>query len=468
MVGKVPRCARNDGISLAMTASLIIRGTRVLTPNGLRAAAIHIADGRIARVSAFAEVPRGVDLVDAGDALIFPGLVDTHVHVNEPGRTEWEGFATATRAAAAGGITTLLDMPLNSIPPTTNVPALEVKRASAFGRCAVDTGFLGGLIPGNTAELAPLHRAGVFGFKCFLCPSGVAEFPPMSPRDLQEAAPSLAALDALVMVHAEWPPALEDAAAKSGDRRSYATWLARRPVTAETDAVRFLIGLAREWGLRVHVVHVSASETLALIAAARAEGVRMTAETCPHYLGFAAEEIPDGATEFKCAPPIREARHREDLWEALARDRLDAVVSDHSPAPAAMKLREDGDFLRAWGGIASLQLRLPAVWTGARARGYPPERLAAWLCAGPARLAGLTGRKGAIAAGYDADLVLWHPEEEFVVNDTILRHRHPVTPWLGRTLAGVVEATYLRGEQAYARGAADRPAGGRLLDRLGS
>lgn len=447
---------------------LIIRGRRVATPDGLRAAAIHIAGGQIASVRAFDDVAPGAELVEAGDALVFPGLVDTHVHVNEPGRTDWEGFATATRAAAAGGVTTLLDMPLNSIPPTTSVAALETKRAAALGRCAVDTGFLGGLVPGNGAELAPLHSAGVFGFKCFLCPSGVDEFPPMSPGGLREAAPALAALDALLMVHAEWPAALEHAAGSSGDRRSYATWLAGRPVTAETEAVRFLIGLARESGLRVHVVHVSAPETLELVGVARAEGIRMTAETCPHYLGFAAEEIPDGATEYKCAPPIREARRREGLWEALASDRLDAVVSDHSPAPPAMKLREEGDFLRAWGGIASLQLRLPAIWTGARARGYPPERLAAWLCAGPARLAGLTGRKGAIAAGHDADLVLWHPEKEFVVSETVLRHRHAITPWLGRTLAGVVEATYLRGEPVYARGAADQPPRGRLLTRLAS
>jgi allantoinase len=454
---------------MALEASLVIRGRHVATPDGLRPAAVHVADGRIARVSAFDAVAPGVDLVDAGDALVFPGLVDTHVHVNEPGRADWEGFATATRAAAAGGVTTLLDMPLNSIPPTTAVAALESKRAAALGRCAVDTGFLGGLVPGNGAELAPLHSAGVFGFKCFLCPSGVEEFPPMSPRDLREAAPALAALDALLMVHAEWPAVLDDASGNSGERRSYATWLAGRPVTAETEAVRFLIGLARDSGLRIHVVHVSAPETLGLIDAARAEGIRMTAETCPHYLGFAAEEIPDGATEYKCAPPIREARHREGLWEALAHDRLDAVVSDHSPAPPVMKLREEGDFLRAWGGIASLQLRLPAIWTGARARGYPPERLAAWLCAGPARLAGLAGRKGALAAGHDADLVLWHPEKEFVVSETILRHRHSMTPWLGRRLAGVVEATYLRGEQVYARGAADSPApGGRLLSRLDS
>src|SRR5918994_990736 len=235
--------------------SLVIRGQHVATPDGLRAAAVHISSGRIARVSGFDEVPRGAEMVEAGEVLVFPGLVDTHVHVNQPGRTEWEGFATATRAAAAGGVTTLLDMPLNSIPPTTSVAALETKRAAALGHCAVDAGFLGGLVPGNGAELAPLYAAGVFGFKCFLCPSGVDEFPPMSPGDLSAAAPALAALDAVLMVHAEWPAALDHAAGSTGTRRAYATWLAARPVTAETEAVRFLIGLARESGLRIHVVH---------------------------------------------------------------------------------------------------------------------------------------------------------------------------------------------------------------------
>jgi allantoinase len=448
--------------------ALIVRGTRVVTPHGVRAAAIHVVDGRIARVARFDEVPRGGELVEAGESLVFPGLVDTHAHVNEPGRTEWEGFETATRAAAAGGVTTLLDMPLNSIPPTTTVAGLEAKRAAARGRCAVDTGFLGGAIPGNLSELAPLHAAGVFGFKCFLCPSGVDEFPPMSPDDLLAAAPALAAVAALLMVHAEWPPALEATGRPSGDPRRYATWLATRPVAAETEAVRFLIGLARETGLRVHVVHVSAPETLELITGARDQGLDISAETCPHYLDFAAEEIPDGATEYKCAPPIRQARCREGLWTALAKGELEVVVSDHSPAPPAMKLAEEGDFLRAWGGIASLQLRLPAVWTAARARGHSPASLASWLCAGPARLAGLAGRKGAIAPGCDADLVLWHPEEDFVVSVTDLRHRHSTTPWLGRTLAGVVEATYLRGQQVYARGAPDQPVRGRLLSRLDS
>ena len=445
--------------------SLIVRGTRVVAPDGVRAAAIHIAYGRIARLSRFDEVPEGAELVEAGDAVVFPGLVDTHVHVNEPGRTDWEGFESATRAAAAGGVTTLLDMPLNSIPPTTRVAALEIKRAAAFDRCAVDTGFLGGLIPGNTAELAPLHAAGVFGFKCFLCPSGVDEFSPLSPDELRMAAPALAALDALLMVHAEWPEELKRPGPLSANR-SHDAWLASRPVEAETRAVRFLIDVAHEFGLRVHVVHVSAADTLDLIARARTEGVPISAETCPHYLGFAAGEIPDGATEYKCAPPIRESRHRDGLWDGLARNHLDVVVSDHSPAPPTLKLREEGDFFRAWGGIASLQLRLPATWTLASARGHPPERLAQWLCAGPARLVGLGGRKGAIAPGYDADLVLWHPEREFEVDRAVLRHRHVISPWLGRTLAGVVEATYLRGEQVYARGTTDQPVHGRLLTRL--
>jgi allantoinase len=447
-----------------MARDLVIRGARVATADGLRAAAIHIAAGRIARLATFADVPPGTELVEAGDALVFPGLVDTHVHVNEPGRTEWEGFASATRAAAAGGVTTIVDMPLNSIPPTTTVAALEAKRAAARGRCAVDTGFLGGVVPGNTGDLEPLHRAGVLGFKCFLCPSGVDEFPPVSTGDLRRAAPVLAALGAVLMVHAELPAVLERSTSAAGDPQSHATWLASRPVEAETEAVRLLVEVGRASGLRVHVVHVSAPETLDLVDAARAAGVPMTAETCPHYLAFAAEEIPPGGTEYKCAPPIREAARREGLWDALSRGRLDLVVSDHSPAPPAMK-RAGGDFLRAWGGIASLQLRLPAVWTGARARGHAPERLVEWLCAGPARLAGLAGRKGAIAPGHDADLVLWHPEKELVVDEATLRYRHSLTPWSGRRLRGVVETVWLRGERVFARGAPDEPPRGLLLAR---
>jgi allantoinase len=440
----------------------------VATPEGLRGAAIHIIDGTIAKVTAFEDVPRAADLVEAGDLLVFPGLVDTHVHINDPGRSDWEGFTTATQAAAAGGVTTLLDMPLNSIPPTTTVEGLEAKRAAAQGRCAVDVGFLGGVIPGHHTSLEPLHAAGVFAFKCFLCPSGVDEFPAMPAPELRDVAPILAGLDALLMVHAEWPATLERVGPPAGDRRSHARWLASRPAEAETEAVRFLIRLSRETNLRIHVVHVSAAETLELLAAAQEEGVRITAETCPHYLGFAAEEIPEGATEYKCAPPIREARHREALWDGLARGRFDVVVSDHSPAPPELKLREEGDFFGAWGGIASLQLRLPAVWTLARDRGHPPERLVRWLCEGPAALVRLSNRKGSIAPGRDADLVVWNPDQEFVVEPAMLRHRHPTTPWLGRTLAGVVEATYLRGERIYARMAPDPPAHGRSLIRTDS
>jgi allantoinase len=446
----------------------VVRSGRVALPEGVRPAAVHIAAGRITRIGPYDEAHGDPHLVEAGDAWVFPGLVDTHVHVNEPGRTEWEGFATATRAAAAGGVTTIVDMPLNSIPPTTTVAALDAKRDAARGQCAVDTGFLGGLVPGNAGEIAGLHAAGVFAFKCFLCPSGVEEFPAIAPGELREAAPRLAELDALLMAHAEWPPVLERSAGISGDPRAHATWLATRPPDAEIEAVAFLIDVARETGLRVHVVHVSAPDTIRLVEAARAAGVRITVETCPHYLSFSAEEIPPGATEFKCAPPIREARHRDGLWDALRAGRLDAVVSDHSPSPAAMKRRDEGDFLRAWGGIASLQLRLPAVWTEARARGCRPEELVPWLCGGPARLVGLDRRKGAIAPGHDADLVLWHPDRDVLVDERYLQHRHPLTPWLGRALAGVVEATYLRGERVHPRDTTDGPVRGRLLTRLDS
>lgn len=444
----------------------VIRGERVATPGGIRPAAIHVEGGRIAAVRPYGELAPGAEVVEAGDALVFPGLVDTHVHVNEPGRTDWEGFASATRAAAAGGVTALLDMPLNSRPPTTTRAALELKRRAAEGQCAVDVGFLGGVVPGNTADLRALHEAGVFGFKSFLCHSGVDEFPPVSLDDLRRALGVLAPLDALLMVHAELPAELERAAgpARAGNPAAYATWLAARPAEAEVAAVRVLVALARDAGARVHVVHVSSPEAAALVAEARAQGVRVSAETCPHYLTFAAEEIPDGATGYKCAPPVRNAAAREGLWAALERGALDAVVSDHSPASPPQR-GAHGDFLRAWGGIASLQLRLPAVWSAARARGHGPERLVEWLCAGPARLGGLDGRKGAIAPGRDADLVVWHPDQELVVDAGGLRHRHAATPWLGRRLTGVVEATWLRGELAFSRSAADPPPRGRLLER---
>lgn len=446
---------------------VIFRSRRVITPHGSGPAAIHVAGGRIAAVGEYEAVGAGIAVIDAGDAVILPGLVDTHVHINEPGRTEWEGFASATRAAAAGGVTTLLDMPLNSIPATTTAAALEAKRAAARGRVAVDVGFIGGVVPGNAGEVAGLCAAGVHAFKCFLVPSGVEEFTPVTEAGLREVLPILSRLGALLMVHAELPgPLLQAAGSRGDDPRRYSTWLASRPATAEVEAVRLVSALASEYGARIHVVHLSSAESLSVLAAARNAGACVTAETCPHYLTFAAEEIPDGATEFKCAPPIGARANRELLWEALAGGELVAVVSDHSPCPPALKSRDTGNFVSAWGGIASLQLGISAVWTGARARGHSLERLADWMSSGPARLAGLSATKGAIAAGFDADLILFHPADEFTVDAARLRHRHAVTPYHGRRLAGVVEATYLRGVEVFRRGTPDKPPAGRLLEAL--
>jgi allantoinase len=429
-------------------------------------AAIHIARGRIAAVTAFDDLRADTEVVEAGDLTIFPGLVDTHVHINDPGRSEWEGFVTATRAAAAGGITTLLDMPLNSIPSTTSVGALGRKRDAAAAHCAVDVGFLGGLVPGNLHEIESLHEAGVFGFKCFLVPSGVEEFPHVSEADLRAALPLLARLGTVLMVHAELDGGTGGRLDSGTDARRYATWLAARPVEMEVEAVKLVCRLADEFGARMHVVHVSSAPAVDVLSGAASRGVPVTGETCPHYLTFAPEEIPDGATEFKCAPPIRGGEHRRRLWAAVASGEIGMIVSDHSPAPPALKGRDSGDFLHAWGGIASLQLGLPVVWSGARHRDMPLEAVAERMGEMPARLVGLAGTKGAIVAGADADLVLWDPDQEFLVEPTIIRHRHPLTPYLGRRLAGVVESTYLRGRLVYSRSQADPPASGHLLSAV--
>lgn len=451
--------------------ALVIRGRRVATLDALGPAAIHIRDGRIAAVASFAEVPDGCALVEADEeSIIMPGLVDTHVHVNEPGRTEWEGFWTATRAAAAGGVTTIIEMPLNSIPPTTSVEGLRAKLDAARGKCWTDVGFWGGVVPGNSGELRPMFEAGVVGFKCFLVHSGVDEFPNVTEADLRAALPELKRMGAVLIVHAEVPAPIEraaDALAESvaADPRRYLTFLESRPRAAEDEAVALMIRLSRETGARVHIVHHSSADALLLLRQARSDGVMITAETCPHYLTFAAEEIADGATEFKCCPPIRERENQERLWEALGENLIEMIVSDHSPCPPAMKRRETGDFLQAWGGISSLQLRLPAVWTAARARGFELKRIVEWLCSAPARLAGLDKRKGAIAAGYDADIVIWNPSKAFKVEPESLHHRHKLTPYAGMKLSGVVEKTFLRGELVYERGRfpAERPTGALLL-----
>ena len=411
----------------------VLRSRRVVLPDGERPAAVVVEDGRIAAIEPY-EVP-GLDL---GDFALLPGLVDTHVHVNEPGRTEWEGFATATRAAAAGGVTSIVDMPLNSLPPTVSVAALAAKQRAARGQCAVDVGFWGGAIPGNAADLPALHAAGVFGFKCFLVDSGVPEFPPLDRAGLDAA---LAAVDALFVVHAEDPDAIREAPAS----RDYSDFLFSRPPAAEVSAVRAALDAAAGAGGRVHILHLSSAEALPLLAAARAAGVRATAETCPHYLAIEAGEVPAGATQYKCCPPIRDGANRDALWKGLASGAIDLVVSDHSPCTPALKRPDTGDFSAAWGGIASLQLGLPVVWTEARRRGYGLGDVVRWMAQGPAELVGLR-RKGRIEVGYDADLVVFAPEEAFVVEPSRLRHRHPVTPYAGRRLYGVVRATWLRGE----------------------
>jgi allantoinase len=448
--------------------NLVVRGQRVVTGGELVAASVHVRGGVIDRVAAHDDpTPPGASVVEAGDAVVMPGLVDTHVHVNEPGRTEWEGFDSATRAAAAGGVTTIVDMPLNSLPPTTTPAALRRKREAAAGKCHVDVGFWGGVVPGNLGELAPLWDDGVFGFKAFLVDSGVEEFPAVGPAELEAAMAALAQLDAPAVVHAEAPGPIAAAtrAAAGDDPRAYSTWLRSRPDRAEAEAVATVAGLSLRLGARAHVLHLSSAEALEPLRRARAAGAPLSAETCPHYLTLAAEQVPDGATVFKCAPPIRSAANRERLWDALAVGDLALICSDHSPCPPERKRLEAGDFMAAWGGISSLQLGLPVVWSAARERGRTLVELAEWMCAAPARLVGLDAAKGSIAPGRDADLVLLDPDTSFTVDPSCLYHRHPVTPYAGRVLHGVVRATYLRGRLAWdATGFAPQP-GGRLLAR---
>lgn len=418
----------------------------MLTAKGVRAAAVHVSGRTIERVTEWSDVPRTAMLADAGNSVVMPGVVDTHVHVNEPGRTEWEGFESATLAAAAGGVTTILDMPLNSIPATTTRQALETKREAALATSLVNVEFIGGVVPGNAGELEELHDAGVLAFKCFLSPSGVDEFPNVTAGDLRQALPILEQLGVPLMVHAEDPALLR--AAPDGGSRRYADYLASRPPEAEARAIELLTTLMDRWPTPVHIVHLSSAGSLAIVRAARARGLPITVETCPHYLTFAAEDIPDGATDHKCAPPIRERAERELLWRALLDGQIDLVASDHSPCPPIMK-ETKGDFFAAWGGIASLQLSLAAVWTGARERGISVNRVAEWMCEAPARLAGLGRRKGKLAPGWDADVVVWDPEASFTVDPTRLHHRHRVTPYAGRTLHGVVRATYVGGRTVF-------------------
>jgi len=434
----------------------LVRARRAVVDGRERAAAVRIRDGRIAAVEGYDAGPGDAQVVElADDEVLLPGLVDTHVHVNEPGRTEWEGFASATRAAAAGGVTTIVDMPLNSVPPTTTLAGLEAKRSAARDQAYVDVGFWGGAVPGNEADLAPLHDAGVFGFKCFLLPSGVEEFPELDAIGLAAALEETARLGALLIAHAEDAKELGEAAG-----REYAGFVDSRPPSAERTAVERLIAAAALTGARAHVVHLSAAEALPPIRAAQAAGVRLTVETCPHYLTLTAEEVPDGHTEFKCCPPIRDAANRDLLWDALTDGTIDVVVSDHSPCTPDLKRLDTGDFGAAWGGIASLQVGLSAMWTEAGRRGHDLAAVVGWMAEGPARLVGLD-RKGRIEPGADADLCAFAPDEPFVVDPARLWHKNPVSAYAGRTLTGTVRRTWLRGSPVDL----DAAPRGRLLRR---
>ncbi|GAA1870191.1 allantoinase AllB [Brevibacterium marinum] len=427
---------------------LVIRAQRVVLPEGVNAAEVGVREGKIVEIATGGAVLAGAasantETVDVDETqVLLPGLVDSHVHVNDPGRSEWEGFASATRAAAAGGVTTIVDMPLNSLPPTVDIGSLDIKREVAATKAFVDVGFWGGAIPGNTEELKPLFDAGVYGFKCFLEDSGVEEFPPLEPEELRTDMVELAKYDGLLIVHAEDHSILADVPGFTG--RRFSDFLASRPREAENVAIARVIETARETGSRAHILHLSSADALPQIAQAKAEGVKLTVETCPHYLVFSAEEIPDGATTHKCCPPIREESNREALWQGLIDGTIDCVVSDHSPSTAELKLIDTGDFGAAWGGISSLQLGLSLMWTEAATRGIDLAEVVSWMSSAPAAVAGVAG-KGAIALANDADFAVFAPDEEWTVAAAELYHRNQISAYDARAVRGAVKKTILRG-----------------------
>ncbi len=437
---------------------------RVITPDGMRPAAILVKGEQIQAIVSPDQVSAGdYEIHDFGQGAILPGLVDSHLHINDPGREEWEGFETATRAAAAGGYTLLVDMPLNCLPATTTVAALEAKRAAARGRCRVDWAAWGGVVRDNQSDIEALATAGVRGFKCFLVNPGIDGFTMVTEQQLRSALPHVARAGLPLLVHAELPGPIDRAteALASADWRCYSTYLQSRPDDAELAAIRLMLSLCGEYGFHLHIVHLSTSQALQALRSARDEGLAVSVETCPHYLHMCAETIANGATLSKCAPPIRSRENCERLWQGLRDGTIDLVATDHSPCPPSLKRLAEGNFRSAWGGIASLSVALPLMWTEASRRGFTLLDLARWMAAGPARLAGCDARKGRIAAGCDADFVVFEPDREFIVTEDRLHYRHPVSPYLGETLRGVVKATYLRGNPVFAEGEFPGESGGR-------
>ena len=434
----------------------------MVTPEDVRPAGILVEGEKIRGVVPYGEIPGDIPVKDFGELAILPGLVDSHVHVNEPGRTEWEGFFTATKAAAAGGHTLIVDMPLNSLPATTTVAALEKKRECASAAGCVDWALWGGVESDNQVHIADLAKAGVPGFKAFLINPGIDGFTMVNEEQLRAALPNVAKSGLPLLVHAELSGPIDEAGRElaNADWRKYETYLRSRPDEAEIAAIELMLNLCREFGFRLHIVHLATSKAIELLRAAREEGLPVTVETCPHYLAFSAEEIPDGATLHKCAPPIRSRENREKLWAALREGVIDIVVTDHSPCPPAMKRLDEGNFQTAWGGIASLSAALPVMWTEASKRGFALTDVARWMAKGPAKLAGIGERKGRIAAGLDADFVVFDPEAEFVLCEEHLHYRHRVSPYLGKRLKGIVRETYVRGRCVFAKGEfPEEPAG---------
>ena len=425
-----------------------VTSQRVVTPEGERAAAVLIKGEKILDVVSQHNIPKGCPVEDVGNDVVMPGLVDVHVHINEPGRTEWEGFETATKAAASGGITTLVDMPLNCIPVTTTLDALNSKIASTKNKLFVDCGFYGGLIPGNLNDIEPLARAGVLGFKTFMSHSGIDEFPKITEENIRKALPILAQHGISLLVHAE----LENCIEKTENLQTYKSYLATRPKSWENEAIKLLIQLCREFQTPIHIVHLSSSDVLTEFAQAREEGLPLSIETCPHYLHFTAENIADGDTRFKCTPPIREAKNREKLWQGLQSGTIDFITSDHSPCTPELKKMDEGRFEKAWGGISSLQLTLPVIWTECINKGLSLNQLTNWMCSAPAKFIGMDHQKGQISLGYDADLVCWDPDSTFLVEPVIINFKNKLTPYEGEELFGVVKRTYLRGNKVFESG----------------